>query len=174
MTANPPPAVERKLAGLPDQPGVYLWKDADGGVLYVGKAKRLKQRVRNYFTADFSDSPKHRLLRRLITDLDTIVRFEGDRLVSVSPSGAAVLATVSTWDAPTRLALQWEGPHSQPRDEVVVEFEAEPDRTRVTIRHQREGVTPAAVESAVLGLWWGDVLQRLTFAHRPQGVTTNR
>ena len=73
MTANPPPAVERKLAGLPDQPGVYLWKDADGGVLYVGKAKRLKQRVRNYFTADFSDSPKHRLLRRLITDLDTIV-----------------------------------------------------------------------------------------------------
>ena len=108
------------------------------------------------------------------TDLDTIVRFEGDRLVSVSPSGAAVLATVSTWDAPTRLALQWEGPHSQPRDEVVVEFEAEPDRTRVTIRHQREGVSPAAVESAVLGLWWGDVLQRLTFAHRPQGVTTNR
>ena len=71
--AAPPPAIERQLATLPDQPGVYLWKDADGTVLYVGKAKRLRQRVRNYFTADFSDSPKHRLLRRLIADLETIV-----------------------------------------------------------------------------------------------------
>ncbi len=74
MTApSPPPGVERKMAGLPDSPGVYLWKGADGAVLYVGKAKRLRQRVRNYFTADFGDSPKHRLLRRLIADLDTIV-----------------------------------------------------------------------------------------------------
>ena len=73
MAENPPAAVERKLAGLPDQPGVYLWKDAAGNVLYVGKAKRLKQRVRNYFTADFTDSPKNRLLRRLIEDLETIV-----------------------------------------------------------------------------------------------------
>lgn len=69
----PPVAVERKLAGLPEQPGVYLWKDAGGTVLYVGKAKRLRQRVRNYFTADFADSPKNRLLRRLIADLETIV-----------------------------------------------------------------------------------------------------
>jgi excinuclease ABC subunit C len=69
----PPPTVERKLAGLPDHAGVYLWKDATGGVLYVGKAKRLKQRVRNYFTADFTDSPKNRLLRKLIADLETIV-----------------------------------------------------------------------------------------------------
>jgi excinuclease ABC subunit C len=65
--------VERKLAGLPDQPGVYLWKDAGGAVLYVGKAKRLRQRVKNYFTADFTDSPKNRLLRKLIADLETIV-----------------------------------------------------------------------------------------------------
>ena len=73
MTDTPPSAVERKLAGLPDQAGVYLWKDAAGQVLYVGKAKRLKQRVRNYFTTDFTDSPKNRLLRRLIADLETIV-----------------------------------------------------------------------------------------------------
>ena len=70
---SPPAHVERKISGLPDQPGVYLWKDAEGNVLYVGKAKRLRQRVRNYFTADFTDSPKNRLLRRLIADLDTIV-----------------------------------------------------------------------------------------------------
>ena len=73
MPESPPPAVERQLAGLPDQPGVYLWKDAEGNVLYVGKARRLKQRVRSYFAADFIDSPKNRLLRKLIANLETIV-----------------------------------------------------------------------------------------------------
>jgi excinuclease ABC subunit C len=73
MPETPPTAVERQLAGLPDQPGVYLWKDTEGNVLYVGKARRLKQRVRSYFAADFIDSPKNRLLRRLIADLETIV-----------------------------------------------------------------------------------------------------
>ncbi|NIM48209.1 MAG: excinuclease ABC subunit UvrC [Gemmatimonadales bacterium] len=68
-----PPALEPKIDALPDKPGVYLWKDANGAVLYVGKAKRLRQRVRNYFTADYSDSPKDRRLLRLIDDLDTIV-----------------------------------------------------------------------------------------------------
>jgi excinuclease ABC subunit C len=63
----------RKLDTLPDVPGVYLWKDAEGEVLYVGKAKRLKSRVRSYFAADDGASPKHRLLQRLIADVDTIV-----------------------------------------------------------------------------------------------------
>jgi excinuclease ABC subunit C len=65
-------ALQRKLDTLPEGPGVYLWKDANGDVLYVGKAKRLKQRVRSYFAADF-DSPKNLLLRRLIADVETIV-----------------------------------------------------------------------------------------------------
>jgi len=66
-------ALARKLETLPDGPGVYLWKDARGEVLYVGKAKRLKSRVRSYFAADFSGSPKHLLLQRLIADVETIV-----------------------------------------------------------------------------------------------------
>jgi len=66
-------ALQRKLDTLPEGPGVYLWKDANGEVLYVGKAKRLKQRVRSYFAADFDGSPKDRLLRRLIADVETIV-----------------------------------------------------------------------------------------------------
>jgi excinuclease ABC subunit C len=52
---------------------VYLWKGSDGEVLYVGKAKRLRNRVRSYFAADFADSPRNRLLQRLISDVETIV-----------------------------------------------------------------------------------------------------
>jgi excinuclease ABC subunit C len=68
-----PDALQRKLDTLPDGPGVYLWKDASGEILYVGKAKRLKSRVRSYFAVDFDDSPKNRLLQRLIADVETIV-----------------------------------------------------------------------------------------------------
>ena len=66
-------ALERQIASLPDTPGVYLWRDAEGAILYVGKAKRLKQRVRQYLAADFSDSPKNRLLQKLIHGVETIV-----------------------------------------------------------------------------------------------------
>jgi excinuclease ABC subunit C len=68
-----PEPLQRKLDTLPDGPGVYLWKDAAGEVLYVGKAKRLKSRVRSYFATDFAESPKNRLLQRLIADVETIV-----------------------------------------------------------------------------------------------------
>jgi excinuclease ABC subunit C len=66
-------SLQRKLDTLPDGPGVYLWKDAAGQVLYVGKAANLRSRVRSYFTSDFADSPKHRLLRDRIADVETIV-----------------------------------------------------------------------------------------------------
>jgi len=68
-----PPALVRKLDGLPDAPGVYLWKDAPGTVVYVGKAKKLRARVRSYFSADATHSPKRRMLQRIIADVDTIV-----------------------------------------------------------------------------------------------------
>lgn len=70
---KPPPLVERQLASLPDEPGVYLWKDAGGTVLYVGKAKRLRSRVRGYFGTDRDHGPKTRMLLRSIGDLETIV-----------------------------------------------------------------------------------------------------
>jgi excinuclease ABC subunit C len=68
-----PDALQRKLDTLPEGPGVYLWKDAAGEILYVGKAKRLRSRVRSYFAADFDTSPKNQLLQRLIADVETIV-----------------------------------------------------------------------------------------------------
>lgn len=68
-----PAAVAAKLPHLPDAPGVYLWKDDEGTVLYVGKAKRLRSRVRSYFTDDHVTSVKTQHLVRLIAALDTIV-----------------------------------------------------------------------------------------------------
>ncbi|HEV7594058.1 MAG TPA: excinuclease ABC subunit UvrC [Gemmatimonadaceae bacterium] len=68
-----PDAVAAKLPHLPEGPGVYLWKGRDGTTLYVGKAKRLRSRVRSYFGNDQLDSLKTRHLVGLIADLDTIV-----------------------------------------------------------------------------------------------------
>lgn len=65
--------LREKLRHLPDRPGVYLMKDVDGNVLYVGKAKSLRSRVRSYFGASAIDSLKTRELVRRIDDFDTIV-----------------------------------------------------------------------------------------------------
>jgi excinuclease ABC subunit C len=65
--------ITRKIATLPDTPGVYLWKDAEGNTLYVGKAKRLRSRVRSYLQADLSTSVKTVALMRRVADVDTIV-----------------------------------------------------------------------------------------------------
>ena len=73
MTTPLPESLQRKLDTLPDAPGVYLWKDAAGDVLYVGKAKRLRGRVRSYFSNDPAASVKHQFLVRQITDVETIV-----------------------------------------------------------------------------------------------------
>ena len=68
-----PEPVAQKLAHLPDTPGVYLWKDADGAILYIGKAKRLRPRVRSYFGSDHLDNPKTQRLVERIADVETIV-----------------------------------------------------------------------------------------------------
>ncbi len=83
MTTSPgSDRIASKIASLPDAPGVYLWKDTEGKVLYVGKANRLRQRVRNYFSTDHSESPKNRALVRSIRDLETIVvRSESEALL---------------------------------------------------------------------------------------------
>ncbi|HEX4380287.1 MAG TPA: nucleotide excision repair endonuclease, partial [Candidatus Acidoferrum sp.] len=62
-----------KAALLPDSPGVYLFKDAAGTVLYVGKATSLRSRVRSYFLESRWMDVKTGSLAREIADLDTIV-----------------------------------------------------------------------------------------------------
>jgi excinuclease ABC subunit C len=64
--------VANSTLNLPDTPGVYLWKAPDGAVLYVGKAKRLKARVRSYVTGD-DLAPKTRALMDQAVALETIV-----------------------------------------------------------------------------------------------------
>ena len=73
MPARDPDYIAKHVASAPDSPGVYLWKDLSGNVLYVGKAKRLRQRLRSYLAADHSQGPKHQMLVRLIAELETIV-----------------------------------------------------------------------------------------------------
>ena len=66
--------VEReRLAKLPKRPGVYLFRGDRNQVLYVGKAKSLRPRVRSYFQREADLSPKNRELVKLIVDLETIV-----------------------------------------------------------------------------------------------------
>ena len=68
-----PDAIAAKLPHLPDGPGVYMWKGRDGTTLYIGKAKRLRSRVRSYFSNDQLESLKTRHLVSLVADLETIV-----------------------------------------------------------------------------------------------------
>ncbi len=62
-----------RLRLVPDQPGVYLWKDASGRLLYVGKSKRLRDRMRSYFGSPRSLSGKTRRLVSHIADFEIIV-----------------------------------------------------------------------------------------------------
>ena len=65
--------IQHKLSQLPAQPGVYFMRDAGRAVIYVGKAKVLRNRVRSYF-GDISDlHPRTRAMVSLVADFDIIV-----------------------------------------------------------------------------------------------------
>lgn len=64
--------LKEQIARLPEQPGVYLWGNARGETIYVGKARSLRDRVRSYLGA-FGMSPRHDALLDEITSLDVIV-----------------------------------------------------------------------------------------------------
>lgn len=64
--------IETKLKNVPNKPGVYLYHDLDGTIIYVGKAKSLKNRVRSYFSGKSQD-PKTQVLVSKIADLEWII-----------------------------------------------------------------------------------------------------
>jgi excinuclease ABC subunit C len=61
-----------KLKNLPDRPGVYMMKDSSGKVIYIGKAKSLRDRVRAYFHATAPYHPKVSALISKISDLEVL------------------------------------------------------------------------------------------------------
>ncbi|MBA3600728.1 MAG: excinuclease ABC subunit UvrC [Acidobacteria bacterium] len=65
--------LDEKLKNLPVSPGVYIHKNSDGKIIYVGKAKNLKNRVRSYFQSGRGHDAKTRELVRRIADFEFIV-----------------------------------------------------------------------------------------------------
>ncbi|MCK8824080.1 excinuclease ABC subunit UvrC [Fuchsiella alkaliacetigena] len=65
--------LKRELANLPTEPGVYLMKNKAGQVIYVGKAKSLRKRVRSYFQKSRQHSFKTKALVKRIADFDYLV-----------------------------------------------------------------------------------------------------
>ena len=62
-----------RLGALPAQPGVYLMKSENGGILYVGKAASLRNRVRSYFQTPYGKEPRIQAMVRHIADFEFIV-----------------------------------------------------------------------------------------------------
>ncbi len=67
------PEFANRLGALPAQPGVYLMKSANGGILYVGKAASLRNRVRSYFQTPYGKEPRIQAMVRHIADFEFIV-----------------------------------------------------------------------------------------------------
>lgn len=70
---SPSSRIKQQLARLPALPGVYLYRDDQRNVLYVGKAKSLRSRVRSYFLRTRDLTPEKQILVRSISDIETIL-----------------------------------------------------------------------------------------------------
>ena len=67
------PPLTSKLKHLPDRPGVYLFLNSGGDVLYVGKAKSLRSRVRSYFHTSASHNIRIQVMVSLVRDVSLII-----------------------------------------------------------------------------------------------------
>ena len=73
MHYEKPPHIETILKNLPAKPGVYLLKNGRGKIIYVGKAKRLRNRVRSYFTTQADGNSKTLRMRGEVEDIDFFI-----------------------------------------------------------------------------------------------------
>jgi excinuclease ABC subunit C len=65
--------IKQLLKQLPESPGCYIMRNASGNILYVGKAKNLRNRVRSYFTSTDKLNPKTRLMAEQVNDFEYFV-----------------------------------------------------------------------------------------------------
>ena len=68
-----PERLERRLKEIPAEPGCYLMRDGNDRILYVGKSKTLRSRVRSYFRSRHDLSPRIRLMTRQVCEIEFIV-----------------------------------------------------------------------------------------------------
>ncbi len=71
-TQQPSEAIRKRLRAVPDEPGVYLLRDAGGHVIYVGKALRLRDRLRSYFTPGYASNARLVELLRKVSDFEFV------------------------------------------------------------------------------------------------------
>ena len=119
----------RELDHLPVRPGVYMLKDGDGDVLYIGKANALRARVRSYFRPDRAQSLRTRELARRTAAVETIVVGSG--------AEALILEANLIKEYRPRFNIQLRDDKSYPHIKVTV---AEPfPRVFVTRRLRQDG-----------------------------------
>ena len=76
-------SLQSKLKNIPIHPGVYSFMNDKGEIIYIGKAKNLRSRVRSYFQKSKNQSPKNLTMIRHISDLEYImVRSEVEALLT--------------------------------------------------------------------------------------------
>ena len=125
----PAERLQEQLKTLPNRPGVYLFRGADGEILYIGKATSLRSRVRSYFGASADRSFKLRELSRRTASVETFV--------VASPTEALLLESNLIKEHAPRFNIQLRDDKSFPYVKVTVH---EPfPRVLVTRRMVRDG-----------------------------------
>jgi len=75
--------IQQKLSQIPKSPGVYFFRDVKGDIIYIGKAKVLRNRVRSYFNSPTGKDPKTLVMVKNIADLEWLVmRSEAEALLT--------------------------------------------------------------------------------------------
>ena len=73
ISASVAPNIEQRLKEIPPEPGVYFMRDATDRILYIGKSKKLRARVRSYFREGNHHSPRIAMMVRQVAEIEFIV-----------------------------------------------------------------------------------------------------
>ena len=97
--------LKEQISRLPEQPGVYLWTNAAGETIYVGKARSLRDRVRSYLGA-YGLSPRHDALLNDIASVQVIVTDSVVEALALDPDASHVEAVEAAHQGRAALAAE--------------------------------------------------------------------